>query len=642
MQKHITIGVAGHVDHGKTSLIHLLNKKDHKNLTYRKVKTGKKRIYSDKVLVTPWSYSDNPAITFIDVPGHIRFSTNTICGLSFVDMAVLVIAANDGIMPQTIEHLNILNFFKVKKGFIVITKTDLADDEILEIVELEIEEIVRGTFLEKKPVLQFSAINQNGFDEICRTIIKEAKNIDFKNSDQFFRLYIDHVWSISGFGTVVSGTACSGSINSDDTLYLLPLQKKTRARFIEVHHNKVQRVFAGQRVGLNLKNVSFKEVKRGMVLSQKDTCISCLMFNAEIKLLETSETSLKNYQKIKVYTGTSKVNAVIILMEGKNILPGEKAFVQLRIKKETAILLKDTFVISLMNIQKIIGGGIILEITKEKFRKAKEKKIVPFLKAMLSENLKKIIEHYIEKNSNILICSMQISQKTGFTINKVESILMSKVNTGEMLVFKKDWFIEKKRYQDIKKRVYEIIKNYFLENPLEISMCITKIKNRLLPFSENLIIQKVIKELIQKGKIDKKSKGFGISNSAGVLSEKQQNLTSMLIDFAHGSDLMHFSAGKFCKYQKMSSKKDEVQKSLDYLHNHNKLIKLNNERYITNIALEKIKKKVENFIVTNGSLSISDCKEVLGYGRSRGVPVFEYLDHIGFTNRMGNKRILKE
>ena len=641
MQNYITIGVAGHVDHGKTSLVRLLNEKEPESFKPGSFKIEKKRELSDRVSIVPWDYSDNPAITFIDIPGHMNFFTNTVRGLSAVDMAVLIVAADDGVMPQTVEHLNILNFFKVKKGFIVITKTDLADDETLEFAELEIAELTKGTFFEKKPVLQFSSVTLSGLGEIRRAIIKEAENIEFKNPDQLFRLHVDQVWSISGFGTVVSGTACSGSISTSDPLYILPQEKKTGARFIEVHHNKVQRGFAGQRIGLNLKNVSFKEVKRGMVLAQKGAYTSSSMLNAEIELLETSSQPLKDRQQVKVYTGTSKANATVVLMEGKDILPGKKAFVQLRMKKKTAVLLKDTFVISLMNKQKIIGGGIILEITKEKFRKVKEKKVLPFLKAILSGNLKKIIDHYIEKNSGGLICSRQISKKTGFSSSQVEAELMSRVNVGELLDFENYRFVEKKKYKDIKKQVYEIIKDYISKNPLESSVSVTKIKNRLLPFSEEIIIQKIFKELVQEGKIDKKSKGFDIPGMAGTLSEEQQKLTDMVIAFARDSNFVQFSSGKFCKYQKMSSGKDEVQKILNYLHEQDKLIMLNNGRYITNMAMDRIKKRVKSFITTNKSLSVLDCKEVLGYGRSRGVPVFEYLDYIGFTTRMEDKRILK-
>ncbi|OPX37401.1 MAG: selenocysteine-specific translation elongation factor [Desulfobacteraceae bacterium 4484_190.1] len=637
MQKYITIGVAGHVDHGKTSLVRLLNKRKPE-----KFELKKKRSLSDKAVIVPWYYSDNPAITFIDVPGHMNFFINTVRGLSAADMAILVVAADDGVMPQTIEHLNVLNFFKVKKGFIILTKTDLVDDEALEFAELEIEELTKGTFFEKKPVLRFSAANLSGLDEIRRAIIKEADNVESKKPDQPFRLHVDQVWSISGFGTVVSGTACSGSISAGEPLYIMPQKKEIEARFVEVHRNKVQRAFAGQRIGLNLKNVSFKEVRRGMVLAQKGACVSGSMLNAELKLLETSPQPLKNRQKVKVYAGTSKVNASVVLMKSEEILPGEKALVQLRMEKKMAVLPKDAFVISLMNIQKVTGGGIILEITKEKFRKAKEKKVLPFLEAILSGDQKKIIDCYIKKDSQFLICSEQISEKTGFSCKEIEANLRLKANAGELLDFKNHQFMEKKKYQDIKKEVHETIKNYISENPLEGGVSVTEIKNRLLPFSEESVIQKIFKELAQEGKIIKKSKGFDIPIQTGTLPKGQQELTDMVIAFARDSDFMHFSAGKFCKYQKMNSKKKEVQKILNYLHEHKHLVRLNNGRYITNMAMDRIKERVKNFIMTNGSLSILDCKEVLGYGRSRGVPVFEYLDHIGFTTRMENKRILKQ
>jgi selenocysteine-specific elongation factor len=422
----------------------------------------------------------------------------------------------------------------------------------------------------------------------------------------------------------------------------MPQKKKTEARFIEVHHNKVQRAFAGQRIGLNLKNVSFKEIKRGMVLAQKGvSSMSGSTLNARLKLLKTSLQPLKNRQKVKVYSGTSKVNASVILMEGKEIAPGEEAFAQLRMEKKMAVLPKDVFVIIPMNIKRVIGGGIILEITKEKFRKAKEKKILPFLEAILSGNPKKIIDCYIKKDFQFLICSEQISKKTGFSCKEIEANLRLKADAGELLDLGNHRFMEKKKYREIKKQVYKIIKDYISANPLEVYASVTEIKNRLLPFSDEPVIQKIFKELAQEGKIIKQSKGFDIPVQRKALPKNQQELTDMVIAFALDSEFMHFSAGKFCKYKKMNSRKKEVVKILDYLHEHKHLVRLNNGRYTTNTAMDRIKEKVKNFIITNGSLSVLDCKEVLGYGRSRGVPVFEYLDYIGFTIRTEDARILR-
>lgn len=634
-EKYITVGIAGHVDHGKTTIVRCLT-----GIDTNRLREEKKRRLSIASGIAPLKTSSGIQIALVDVPGHTDFLKNTIRGLSCVDMAILVVAADDGVMPQTHEHLSILNFFGVKSGLIVLSKADLVDNETLEMAELEIRNEVEGTFLEQKPIIPFSAYNQIGLQNIKSNIEKEANKIAGKNFASPFRLFIDQVWSFTGLGTVVSGTVLSGTIRKDDSLILLPPGKETRARFLEVHHQKVSHAFAGQRLGLNLHKLSLNEVKRGMVLAKPETVSSDYLFNAELSLLRSSPKSIKSRQRVKLYIGTSVTNALIVIINKKKIRPGQRGLVQFRLIKRIAALPRDPFVICPLNINNVIGGGKILEIAAEKFRAVKAEKTIPYLMALQQSDLKAVIDLFFNKNPIRPVTENEISQNTGFSIEEIEKAIKSKLENGDLYCFEDRGFFGKSHYNALKNRLLEIIKNILLQNPLKKIAISGEIKNLLSPSPDEAIFQRMLEELCRKEKILRINGGFNIPNLSVSLSKEHEKLINMLLDFARNMNFVHFSANTFWKFHQMKFNKNLIQKLLDYLYAQKKLIRLKNRRFLTPQAMEQIKEKIKRVIIKKGGLTLADSKDILGYGRSGGIPVLEYLDEIGFTRRNGNKRVL--
>jgi small GTP-binding protein len=262
MNKYVTIGIAGHVDHGKTSLVRTLT-----GIETDRLEEEKRRGLSIESGVAPFLTTGGLSIALVDVPGHTDFLKNTIRGLSCVDMAILVVAADDGVMPQTREHMKILDLFGAKTGFVVLSKADMVDRETLELAELEIKEVVRGSVFQGKPVIPYSALDRRGLEDVRSAIEEEALGLKSKSADDAFRLWIDQVSGVAGFGTVVTGTILSGTLSQDEALVLLPPGIETRARSLETHHKIVEKAHAGQRVGINLHKVSLDQVGRGMLLA---------------------------------------------------------------------------------------------------------------------------------------------------------------------------------------------------------------------------------------------------------------------------------------------------------------------------------------------------------------------------------------
>ncbi|MEA3427770.1 MAG: selenocysteine-specific translation elongation factor [Thermodesulfobacteriota bacterium] len=637
MEKHITIGVAGHVDHGKNALVNCLT-----GIDTDRLQEEKRRGFSIESGIAPLNLPSGTQVALVDVPGQTSFLKNSIRGLSCVDMAILVVAADDGIMPGTLEHLNILNFLKVKSGFIVLSKADLVDDEMLELGKLEIMDQIKGTFLEGKPVISYSATDRRGLNEIRLNIEKQVENIAGKNQHASFRLWIDQIRTFTGFGTVVSGTILSGTIRQDDMLHLLPSGKETRARFLEVHQQRVSRSVAGQRVGINLHKVPLKDVKRGMMLAKPETVNGTYILNVDIHVLQSVKELIKNRQRVKLYLGTSVTNAMAVIMEKEQLEAGESGLVQFRLIKPVPALPGDPFVICPLNVHTVIGGGIVLEIPLEKYRAAKAEITIPYLEALRNGDLKLVMDHFFDRNISHPVTAADIARETGFQIKEVEAEVKLRVKSGEILYFEGRGLFGKNPYKALKKKSLKIVENVLLENPFQATIMPDEIKTRLLPSIDEAPFQRMLAELCQEGKLIKTDGGFQVRNLLVKLSKQQERLITLLLEYARHLGIVPFRADMFWKLHKKKFNKNEIQRLLDYLHNQKRLIRLNNGRFLTPRAMEQIKDGVRNVIVQKGRLTLADSKETLGYGRTVGVPVLEYLDAIGFTCRQENERVLKK
>ncbi len=635
MSKFLTTGIAGHVDHGKTSLVRCLT-----GINTDRLQIEKERGLSIESGIAQMELISGEQMALVDVPGHTDFLKNTIRGLSAVDLGVLVVAADDGVMPQTLEHIQILDFFGAKGGFIVLSKTDLVDDETTEMAEIEIRELTEGTFLEDKPIVPFSSVDQRGLEEIRTRMDEAAKKVHGKDFQGPFRCWVDHVKGFAGFGTVASGTILSGSLRQDDPLHLLPNGLETRARSIETHHEKCSQAFAGQRVGINLHRVPLQESRRGMVLTTPGFVEPTHLLNVDLRNLDRTVGPIRNRQRVKLCIGTSVGNALIVLMEREKLDPGERGLAQFRLQRPIAALPGDPFVICLLNVHTVVGGGKVIEIPRERYRKIKALTTLPCLKALQENDLKRFLEHFFAGNLLRPVTSGEIARSTGFPTAMVEAEIRKKVTSGELLSFKGRGVFRKILYQELKARLPGVVEAILRDHPLKSSASAEEIRVQLAPSLDEAPFQRMRAELCNEGALVKTGGNFSIPSLSVKVPEKQEKLIDRLIDYAESSGFVPFSADTFWKRTGRKLNKNEIQRLLDYLHNHGRLIRLNNRRFMTPQAMKDIQVKVSRLIQKNGSLTVGDCKEVLGYGRTVGIPVFEYLDAIGFTRRDGDSRVL--
>ncbi|MGO9567751.1 MAG: selenocysteine-specific translation elongation factor, partial [Desulfomonilaceae bacterium] len=611
MDKFITVGVAGHVDHGKTSLVRCLT-----GIDTDRLKEEKRRGLSIEPSVAPLQLSSGSRIALVDVPGHSDFLKNTIRGLSSVDTAILLVAADDGVMPQTKDHLEVLKFLKAKGGFIVLSKADVVDLETLELAEMEIREIVEGSFLEAKPVIPFSAMDGRGLHDILLAMESEAERVAGKVLQDPFRLWIDQARSFLGFGTVISGTVLSGSIKRDDIVELLPSGMQAKVRFIEVHHQRVEQAIAGQRVGINLHGISLQEVSLGAVLAASGVLSPARLLNAELSLLPKARRPILNRQRVKVYVGTYCTTALLVIMENERLHPGETGLVQLRLQEPLAVLPRDPFVISPMNLHCVIGGGTILEAPKEKFRAARSEKTLAYLQPLQRDDVKSAIRLYMVKFSSRPVTSEEISSATGFPVESVRAAMKSRMKAGKLLYLDGRGYFDRGPYEVLKRQLVDITRNILLQDAFKAAASSDEIRFRLDPTLDDAPFERLLGELCKEGKLVKTDAGYRIPNFVVKLPSHRERLVEKLVEFAKKQGYETFSAGTFWKIHGEGFEHREVEKVLDHLHAQKKLVRLNDGRFLTIEAMQEIKEKVTELILQKGSLTLQDSKVILGYGRT--------------------------
>ena len=390
--KNVIIGTAGHIDHGKTTLI--------KALTGRETDTleeEKRRGISINLGFTYFDLPSNKRAGIVDVPGHEKFIKNMLAGAAGIDIVLFVVASDEGVMPQTIEHLDILSFLNIKKGIIVLTKCDVVDNEFIELVKEDIREKTKGTFLENSEIVEVDSISKNGVSELIKKIDDISNELDDKNENSPARLNIDRVFSIKGFGTVVTGTLLEGKISIDDDLIIYPNKLKTKIRSIQVHGQDVKTAYAGQRTAINIANIKVEELKRGDVLASPNSLEESMMLDVKLSLVKHTNKNLKHWDRLRLYHGAREILCRVVPLDKDITKSGESCYAQLRLEESIVAKKLDSFVLRNYSPLETIGGGVIID-TKPKKHKKFDENVISSLKMKEKGELEVILEEYLKNN----------------------------------------------------------------------------------------------------------------------------------------------------------------------------------------------------------------------------------------------------
>ena len=630
--KNIIVGTAGHIDHGKTTLIKALTGRN----TDRWEEEQRRGITID-LGFTYFDLKNGDRVGIIDVPGHEKFINNMVAGVVGMDLVLLVVAADEGIMPQTREHMDILGLLGIKKSILVINKCDLVDEEWLELVEEEIQEELEGTFLEGAPVVKVSAATGQGLDELTDTIQQlMSDEVVAKDTQTIPRLPIDRAFTLSGFGTIITGTLISGTITREDVLEMYPIGKECKIRNIQVHGQNQDKCYAGQRVAINLSNVKKKEIRRGCVLAPKNSMKNTDLLDVKLKVLEDSMRILTNHERLHLYTGTSEILCRAVLLDKEQIGPGEEGLVQLRLEEEIAVKRGDRFVVRFYSPMETIGGGIVLEpnpVRKKRF----DAQAIEELKKKESGSLGDVMELQIKEHGATIITLAELAKVMAHSVDELKEYLEELEESGTIFVFpmKKDTYLWHRDSEfAVRQKIEETLQKYHSEHPYRYGMKKAEIHNTFLKKIKPNIFDAYIERMTGENVYGRREEylslpGYEVPKDAMYL--QTEKLIEDTFEKA-GYDFVRFSEIDFGKIPRQTAE-DVVLMMID----EGKVLRINEEMFTMKHLMDEAKEKIQNHLKEENLITIAQVRDMFSTSRKSAKPILEYMDSIKVTKKTGGE-----
>lgn len=633
--KHVIIGTAGHIDHGKTTLI--------KALTGRETDTTKEEKARGISINLGFTFFDLPSgkrAGIIDVPGHEKFIKNMLAGVSSVDVVLLVIAADEGIMPQTEEHFEILQLLNIKKGIVVLTKSDLVDDEWKEMVVGEVKEKFKNTFLESAPVIPVSSKTGQGLESLIKEIEKATEEVAAKDTEGHFRLPVDRVFSVSGFGTVVTGTVISGKIKEGETIQVYPSMVLGKIRNIQVHETNVEVAEAGQRCALNIANVKVEDIERGDVISKEKLMESSLIVDGKLYHLKSAEKPIENRQRMRLYHGTSEVLCRVVILDKEEIKPGEEAYVQFKLEKPITTQRNDRYVLRTYSPMITVAGGTIIQPVAHKAKRF-DSNYIEELKIKESGELEGILEKTIEKLSSTYPTVSDILKALGKNEENIEEKLQGLLSEGKIIELTwgdKKVYIHKNFFNKSIEIMQKLLQAYHKENPLKVGISKEELKVKVYG---KAIKQKNYDEILDKLQnlnIIKITNSHVSLNDFEIKYTKEQEAIKENILRAFNEN--PYSPPKYEEILNKEKDKKGFKMVFDSLIDNEALVKTSEEAIFLKEHYDKAKEHILEKIKVQGFITAGEARDILNTSRKYAVAILEHFDSIKLTKRQEDKRVL--
>ena len=623
--ENIIIGTAGHVDHGKTTLIKALTGID-TDTTVEEKERGLS-------INLGFAYFDLPGgrrAGIVDVPGHEKFIKNMMAGLAGLNLVLLVIDGSEGIMPQTREHMNILQLLGIKDYIIVITKSDTVPEEFLELVVEEIKEEFEGSQLESAPIVKVDSISGKGLEELKNTIHGLSHCIQEKNTLLPPRMHIDRVFSVKGFGTVVTGTLIEGTIQLGQEMMIYPSMKETKIRSIQVHGNQVEQAVAGQRTALNLAGIKLSQMERGDVLGLPNALETTWMLDVKVKLLPDASHSIGLWDRLRLHLGTKEILCRVVPLGTDEIKPGAEGFLQLRLEERAVALQGDKCVLRTYSPQVVIAGAEVLESNPKKHKRFNEE-LLEELAIKEKGKPEDLIGNYLLKSPKLFASTQEIIRHMGLEKKEVEGLLEELIGSGQLIKLNSQ-YIHGKRLLEIKDKVVDVLTKYHRSYPLRQGMPKEELRSKMgleIKGKEfDLLLQKLIDEQVVKWE-----ELISLEEFQVVYSEEQ------FIEKANLERRIKEAGFSLLSITELASGREELRALIDSLHG-NSLIRLDGESIIYMDYYQEAIDKIKEYIGKNEKITLGEFRDMLGTSRKHAMTILDYLDKNKVTKRVGEARVL--
>jgi selenocysteine-specific elongation factor len=629
--KSVIIGTAGHIDHGKTALVKALTGIDADRLEEEKRRGITIDIgFAHLELALP--DGEPLRLGFVDVPGHERFVRNMLAGVGGIDLVLLAIAADESIKPQTREHFDICRLLSVRRGIAVLTKSDLVDRETLDVVRMEVEEFLRSSFLDSvhSPIVAVSALTGAGLDDLRKTLVEVAAEIPAKDSTALARLPIDRVFTMKGFGAVVTGTLVSGTIRKEDELEVFPTGQRVRARGVQVHGQPAEEAVAGQRTALNLAGVTTQELSRGMVLAPPSTFHASSRIDVSLTLLQSARP-LKDRARVHLHAYTFETVATVSLYGNKQLAPGETAFAQVRLAEPTLLLPGDRFIIRQFSPVLTIGGGVVLDASPIPRMPGLDE----FLKILAGSDPQVILRARIARRQHDGIAVSALTAETGWLRKAIESYLTDPVLQGWVLRLG-GRFVHMPALEALKLLITSTVVIFHQENPLVAGIGKEELRERVQ--ASDAVFAAALEMLVREKKLDAAGEIVHLAGR-GVVMKDEEAESKKTIEAAFASAGLKVPALKDV-LAGLKVDKARAQKIVTLLLRDKVLLKISDDLVFHRDALADLRKRMAAEKTKSPKIDVARFKDIVGVSRKYAIPLLEYLDREHVTRRVGDERVI--
>ena len=627
--KSIVVGTAGHIDHGKTALVKALTGIDADRLEEEK-RRGITIDLGFAHLDLVGANGEPLHIGFVDVPGHERFVRNMLAGVGGIDLVLLVIAADESIKPQTREHFDILQLLGVQRGLTVLTKSDAVDSETLDLVRLEVEEFLRGTFLDNPAsIVAVSSLTGAGLDDLKQALTSAAEEAQPRDSRALARLPIDRVFTMKGFGTVVTGTLVAGTMRREEELEVFPTGQKVRVRGVQVHGKSADAAVAGQRTALNLAGASTDDLSRGMTLAPVSTFATARRLDVRLRLLPSAPRSLKSRARVHFHSSTMETVAEIALYGVKQLTPGSQGFARLKLPGPTLLLPGDRFIIRQFSPVVTIGGGVVLDSAPI----PRMPRHQDFLEILSAGDQETVLRARIARRGHDGISIPQLIAETGWTRNSVETALAEAVKTAHLLLVG-DRFADAAAVVRLQQLILSSVEEFHGKNPLVGGIAREALRERVKAPSE--IFAAALDLLSRENKIEAAGDLVRLRGRGVVMKDEEAESRKQIEAAFAGAGLKVPALQEVIAGLKVD--KSRAQKIVTLLLRDKLLVKVSEELVFHRSALEELRRLVAAQKARSSKMDVATFKELTGVSRKYAIPLLEYLDRERVTRRVGDAR----
>lgn len=631
----IILGTAGHIDHGKTSLIKALT-----GIDTDRLKEEKLRGITIELGFASLTLPNGQRLGIVDVPGHERFVRHMLAGATGMDLVALIIAADEGVMPQTREHLEICQLLKVKRGLVVLTKVDLVDEDWLALVEDDVRQFLQGTFLAEAPIVHFSAVTGQGKEELLRVLAELARQVPPKPSTGIFRLPIDRVFTIKGFGTVVTGTSISGRLRVGDQVMIYPPKILARVRNLQVHDENVEEVLAGSRTAINLQGVDKADLSRGMVVATPEALLTTTRLDARLEMLPDTPRPLKNRREVRLHTGTSEILATAILLDQEELSAGEQGFVQFLLSEPLAVKAGDRYVIRAVSPAVTIGGGQILHVNPAKHRRLQPAVLTGLARLEHAAGPDQIA-FYLQEAGPGGRSRQELLQLLNADPQDLDSWLQDLAAQGVLTVYdpENQRCVLSATVQELQQQVLRLLEQFHRNQPLKLGLPKEELRRRLPETLEVRLFNYLLQDLEKQQQIVVAKDLVRAASHKVVLQEEQEELAQKLENLYRQGGLTPPTLKEAAAAVRAEGSR--LQEILKLLVSQGKLVKVKEDLYFHTEVMAVLQEKLTAYLKEHGEISVSQFKDLTQTSRKFTIPLLEYFDATRVTVRVGENRRLR-